>query len=356
MKPAHLILFVLVASASQVLAQAGGKRAATPAKEQATSSPILNSLKERAIAERWSFTPRETGVSDRAIESLTGELPPTAEQLANAEAIRIQAESVIKAYRQGLEQAGMTNAAQPACNPQAASWDWKSFGKVTRPKLQQCGDCWAFASTGQLESAFLMAGWTEDDLSEQQILDCSKAGSCGGGRRLDALTWAVGTSEASEIAYPKMNPGYKGVQQQCDIGVTGKYKLLAAAWVDTTGTTPQPDILKKALCEYGPISAGIYATPAFQNYGGPDTDVFSEQTTAVGTNHAILIVGWDNSKQAWLIKNSWGSKWGFGGYGWVKFGSNNVGTFPVWAKAPAPGTPLSANLLGEMQKLRSLGK
>ena len=50
------------------------------------------------------------------------------------------------------------------------------------------------------------------------------------------------------------------------------------------------------------------------------------------TNHAITIVGWD--KKAWIIKNSWGKKWGDGGYFRMKRGENMCGlntyiTFPI---------------------------
>ena len=44
----------------------------------------------------------------------------------------------------------------------------------------------------------------------------------------------------------------------------------------------------------------------------------------------ILIVGWDDEKGAWLIKNSYGPKWGEGGFGWIKYRSNNIGK---WAAA-----------------------
>jgi C1A family cysteine protease len=349
------MIFVTTAFLACNWAYAQSVTAPTPASgpSKETEQLIVN-LKKRAQSEGWSFIPQATEVSEKALANLTGELPPTTAQLANAAAISQAAERVVKAYRDTLDKSGTKETAPPACNPEAASWDWRTYKKVTKPKLQQCGDCWAFASTGQIESAFLMAGWSEDDLSEQRLLDCSQGGDCSGGRRLETLTWAVGTAESKEVEYPKSSPGYKGSKGSCDVSVVGNYRLLAAAWIDASGNVPQAGIIKKALCEYGPISASINATAAMQSYGGPDSAVFSEPTSSLETNHAILIIGWDNAKDAWLIKNSWGPKWGFDGFAWVKFGSNNVGRWPVWAKAPAPGTTMSLSLKSEMDKLQSI--
>ena len=35
--------------------------------------------------------------------------------------------------------------------------------------------------------------------------------------------------------------------------------------------------------------------------------------------HAVLIVGYDDEKDAFKIVNSWGSDWGDEGYGWVSY-------------------------------------
>jgi hypothetical protein len=47
------------------------------------------------------------------------------------------------------------------------------------------------------------------------------------------------------------------------------------------------------------------------------------------TNHAVVACGWDNNacggQGAWLMKNSWGTYWGEGGYCWVQFGSSTFG-------------------------------
>jgi cathepsin L len=52
-----------------------------------------------------------------------------------------------------------------------------------------------------------------------------------------------------------------------------------------------------------------------------------------GEGHAIVIVGWDTAKGAWLIKNSWGTDWGYGGYGWIAYGSNRIGRHSAWIVA-----------------------
>src|SRR5262249_28622998 len=134
---AAALLIVLVLSIGVAHGQSRGTPRERTLFETRALSQQLTVLRQRAAAERWSFTPRITGVSDRTIESLTGELPPTPEQIANAPAINEQAERVVQAYRQALEQSGVKEAAQPSCNYQAVSWDWRAAGKVTKPKLQQ---------------------------------------------------------------------------------------------------------------------------------------------------------------------------------------------------------------------------
>ena len=95
--------------------------------------------------------------------------------------------------------------------------------------------------------------------------------------------------------------------------------------------------IKEALCKYGPIAASLVSTQALQDY---TNGVFYETPSnyaSPSSNHAILIVGWDDDKNAWLIKNSWGTDWGENGYGWVDYGSNNIGRRASWViakKAP----------------------
>jgi C1A family cysteine protease len=139
--------------ASQAIAQ-------TPKPETVALPQIqstLRALRSLAETQKWSFTPQVTEASARSLRSLAGENPPTPQQQINAPALREQATLIVNLFNEALEAQGV-KIAPPACNVSAAQWDWRAYDKVTRPKFQQCGDCWAFASAGQIESAFLMAG------------------------------------------------------------------------------------------------------------------------------------------------------------------------------------------------------
>jgi len=61
----------------------------------------------------------------------------------------------------------------PAVN--ASIVDWRPKGVVTPVKdQQQCGSCWAFSATEEIESAWLMAGNKEQILAPEQIVACDK--------------------------------------------------------------------------------------------------------------------------------------------------------------------------------------
>jgi cathepsin L len=97
-----------------------------------------------------------------------------------------------------------------------------------------------------------------------------------------------------------------------------------------------PDI-KAAMCKHGPIAASVNVTSAFQNY---TNGVFNETPSDYSnptSNHAITIVSWNDNKNAWLIKNSWGTDSGDDGYMWIDYGTNNIGRRAAWViakKAP----------------------
>ncbi|RXG55067.1 hypothetical protein Avbf_10574 [Armadillidium vulgare] len=78
------------------------------------------------------------------------------------------------------------------------------------------------------------------------------------------------------------------------------------------------DELLKAVATVGPIAVAIQVTKNLESYA---KGVFYDPTcSSYNTNaldHAVLVVGYGTTKAGedyWLVKNSWGPKWGLDGY------------------------------------------
>lgn len=238
----------------------------------------------------------------------------------------------------------------PLCDPKARAFDWKSAGMVTDAKNQNpCGSCWAFALAGALESSNMIRnGWRNVSVSEQQILSCSGSGTCNGGWYYDVLRRRAGQGVADGTAYP-----YTARNTQCDISKSTPYHWSAWGRVAQSCTTanisdpacPRATVeeTKDALCKHGPVMTTLYVHDDFQNYypplhsepGEPPPRVWvmNKITPNNRIDHAVLIVGWDDKEQAFLIKNSWGKDWGYDGFGWVHYDALKIGTGSTWVEA-----------------------
>jgi hypothetical protein len=218
------------------------------------------------------------------------------------------------------------------------------IGIFTPPKDQgNCGSCWAFGTIDEAETAILKAGGAPNgsvngngsindsgstpDLSEQYVLSCNTYGySCNGGN--DALSFLVGSPGAmDEHCFP-----YKASKVACSYCASPAWYPLSS-WGYVQGgsdtTIPSVDAIKAAIQHYGAVTAYVYADNTFQAYTG---GVYNNTKRYRYTNHQIQLVGWDDAKGAWLLKNSWGTNgWGIGGYMWITYSSCRVGEGAAWA-------------------------
>jgi C1A family cysteine protease len=183
---------------------------------------------------------------------------------------------------------------------------------VTPVKDQgNCGSCWAFATTGALESATLISGVSTDpnlDLAEQILVSCSGAGNCGGGYISYASDFIRDTGLPLESCYPYTAKNGK-CRAACSSWWLSTYKITKWNWVTTT--SPTVDAIKTALYNYGPLVTTMDVYTDFFSYG---SGVYKYVLGNYAGGHAVLIVGYDDLDQYFIVKNSWGTDWGESGY------------------------------------------
>lgn len=201
-------------------------------------------------------------------------------------------------------------------------FDWRDKGVVTKVKNQkQCGSCWAFSTTGNIESMFAIKYGNLKSFSEQQLVDCDTTSEgCGGGLPMDAFDYVKNAGGIQEEATYE----YKGVKEACQAD-TNKFvaKVNGYNWI-----SQDEEVIKSVLYNNGPLSVALNAT-MLQWYIKGVLDVGPPFTCDPKLlNHAVLIVGWSETKEGkkyWIVKNSWGVNWGEKGYFNIVYGKGECG-------------------------------
>lgn len=263
-----------------------------------------------------------------------------------------------------------------ACSADAPQFDWRTTSTVTVIEDQgACGDCWAFATAGAFEaSLYWQSNQTtsltkeppDHDASEQQILDCTTpaqpaTNSCQGGWHDDALDYLKRSGLFQRSKYSQGS--YTAAKaQQCRVQGSPSYFISNWDYVGN-GVVPTDAAIKAALCAHGPVVTAVDSTGWDDYKGGVYVGKASKNLTwnniqQSDIDHEVVIVGWDNSQAAWIIKNSWGSNWGDKGFMLLKQGTANVGFNAAWVEAtpiPANPTPELKGLLNDVrQKLKAV--
>jgi len=218
------------------------------------------------------------------------------------------------------------------------SIDWRDQGIVTPVKDQaQCGSCWAFSSTGALESHHARSTGKLVSLSEQQLVDCSTNwgnNGCNGGLMDNAFKYVHDNKGLDdEKTYP-----YIGKDEAACKFRRRSIVTTCDGFVDIPEGNETS--LQEALALQGPVSVAIDASQeSFQFYL---SGVYSDaKCSSEDLDHGVLVVGYGvandpvkGQQEYYIVKNSWSAAWGDKGY--IKIARNKKNMCGISSAASYP--------------------
>ena len=210
--------------------------------------------------------------------------------------------------------------------PSAVDWRNKN-GKnyVTDVKNQGgCGSCVAFGTLAAVESKVkIQRGHDTDiDLSEAHLFYCiarSQGRRCGGD---NGGWWPKPSMDACKddgVTDDECYPYVAGDQNCSDLSSDYKSRL-----TKITGYQKLTSInkIKEWIADEGPVQACFTVYNDFFAYDGGVYKKSADATVSGG--HCVCLIGYDDSQQCWIAKNSWGTGWGTNGYFKIGYGQCGI--------------------------------
>lgn len=207
-----------------------------------------------------------------------------------------------------------------------SSLDWRNkdgvnyLGKMMNQG--NCGSCVAFASVATLEGQLSVATGMPSlrpTFSSQMLFACGGGACERGWMPGSAATFLKNTGVADEACMPYTS-GSTGDDASCSdrcansssrtYKISGSYRpsggIFSGGSIESVKTALLKGPLMTTLTVYEDFltySSGVYLHKKGPSLGG----------------HAVSLVGYDDAKQAWLVRNSWGEEFGENGYIWVAY-------------------------------------
>lgn len=222
------------------------------------------------------------------------------------------------------------------------SFDWRNkdgLDWMTPVKNQgDCSSCWAFSAVGITEAMYNIRNHDTNldlDLAEEYLVsDCftSSMGdqNCCGGLKDQALFFIKdnGIPDEDCMNYVDTNctccdpikcPYHTG--SSCS-NATCSYRCWnwwdRLTKLDYVSFVSGRDNIKQVIVDKGPVVASMGIGSGYGGYWNGD---IYRCTNDNGHNHAVIIVGYDDVGQYWIVKNSWGTDWPYtGADGYFKVG------------------------------------
>jgi hypothetical protein len=187
--------------------------------------------------------------------------------------------------------------------------------------------CEAYALCAALET---MIQYQTSEIFEPDLSECHLYFYAGGTYEagyvniINASDYLIDYGVPDEGCYPDPHRPFDYPYESVPGWENRTVKIDSWGWVDH-----DVDSIKQALIEYGPliICMSVYRDLNFYKYG-----VYKHRWGERVGGHVLTIVGYDDGRECWVVKNSWGSKWG--NNGWLNL-AYDADLFAQWY---GPGT------------------
>jgi C1A family cysteine protease len=199
--------------------------------------------------------------------------------------------------------------------PPRIDWRYDSGGRLSTIRDQglDCGACVSFATIAAVEATHWINTGNQLELSEADLFHCN-GGDCNHGWGLAAGLAAALSGVTSRTEAP----------WSADAGCLGKDAVVRVTrYVERNSA----DARKQALVN-GPVLGGMKVYEDFSAYAG---GVYKKVIGGFRGNHAICVVGYDDTEGCWVARNSWGAGWGQGGYFKIAYGECDIDMLPFYS-------------------------
>ncbi|MGW0228123.1 C1 family peptidase [Actinopolymorpha singaporensis] len=219
-------------------------------------------------------------------------------------------------------------AAQTA--PGAVDWRNHDGGNYVTPIKDQgnCGSCVAFGVSAAVDANMRItrglplshpeAGILQD-ISEAQLYFRNGRTCADGWDVPPAMSYCQGIGVVPESSYP-----YTGKDQTAYL--PNDYAQVITRISQVRTLTDHAD-MKSWLEQHGPLVTYFTVYEDFQAYRG---GIYTHEHGDYQGLHCVCVIGYDDSRGAWLCKNQWGTGWGESGYFWIQYGQCGIDA-TMWA-------------------------
>lgn len=205
--------------------------------------------------------------------------------------------------------------------PKTIDWRNKDGKNWVSPILNQgaCGSCVAFAAIGTLETQINISSLIPNlnvSLSMQQLFSCG-GGVCGYGWYPESAAQFLKKSGVVDQSCMPYISGITGKDLACNQACPdAKSRVIKIAdYKKPTTLFKSLNAVKKALLN-GPLMTSMTIYEDFLTYG---KGIYKHSKGRRLGGHAVSIVGYDDNKKAFIIRNSWGVEWGEAGFAYMDY-------------------------------------